>query len=152
MCAVDEEGVESDLSNPVLYTSYERRYEAEDFAASSFVATEEKGYSGKGYVKDYSAESADLSIEIEIPEPGDYMIRFTGSNGNGPHDTFCTIRSLFLDGKDYGTVILEAYGDWAEWTHSNHVIFHNLSAGKHTLSLKFNPEGRGFDNNLNSAA
>ena len=148
VCAVDEEGVESDLSNPVLYTSYERRYEAEDFAASSFVATEEKGYSGKGYVKDYSAESADLSIEIEIPEPGDYMIRFTGSNGNGPHDTFCTIRSLFLDGKDYGTVILEAYGDWAEWTHSNHVIFHNLSAGKHTLSLKFNPEERGFDNNM----
>ena len=76
------------------------------------------------------------------------MIRFTGSNGNGPHDTFCTIRSLSLDGKDYATVILEAYGDWSEWTHTNHILLRNLSAGKHTVSLTVNPEQRGFDNNM----
>lgn len=148
VCAVDEKGVESDLSNPVLYTFYERRYEAEDFAKSSFIEAKSKGYSGSGYVKDCSAAPANLSIEIEVPETGDYMIRFTGSNGNGPHDTFCTIRSLSLDGKDYATVILEAYGDWSEWTHTNHILLRNLSAGKHTVSLTVNPEQRGFDNNM----
>lgn len=148
ICAVDEKGIESDLSNPILYTFYERRYEAEDFADTPFIATKEKGYSGRGYVEDYSSNPAGLVIQIEVPEKGDYTIRFTGSNGNGPHDTFCTIRSLFLDGKDCGTIILEAYGDWAEWTHSNHIVLRNLSAGKHTLSLKINPEKRGFDNNM----
>ena len=48
VCAVDEEGVESDLSNPVLYTSYERRYEAEDFAASSFLPQRRKDILVKG--------------------------------------------------------------------------------------------------------
>lgn len=148
VCAVNEQGVESDLSNPVLYTSYERRYEAEDFAETSFIKTDVKGFSGNGYVKDYSANPTDFSMDIDVPERGDYVIRFTGANGHGPHNTFCTIRSLFLDGKDCGTIILEAYGDWEEWTDSNHVVLHNLSAGKHTLSLKINPEQKGFDNNM----
>ena len=148
VCAVDEQGIESDLSNPVLYTSYERRYEAEDFTETVFIKTDEKGYSGNGYVKDYSVDPANLSIAIDIPETGDYVIRFTGANGHGPHNTFCTIRSLFLDEKDCGTIILEAYGDWEEWTQSNHIVLRSLSAGKHTLSLKINPEGKGFDNNM----
>ena len=76
------------------------------------------------------------------------MICFTGANGHGPHDVYCTIRSLFLDGADTATVFLEAYGDWNVWTSSNHVILHDLKAGKHTVSIRFNPEDKGFDNNM----
>lgn len=148
VCAIDEDGFESDLSNPVLHTLYERRYEAEDFAKSDLVQSKEKGYSGKGYVADFRTDPANLSIEIEIPASGDYAIRYTGANGHGPHGTFCAIRSLKVDGKDNGTIFIEAPGKWDEWIYSNSIILYGLSAGKHTISLCINPENRGFDNNM----
>lgn len=148
VCAVDARGVESDLSNPVLLSDYVRRYEAEAFAPAERVKSDAAGFSGSGYVVDRSDAPADLDMEIEIPERGDYAIRFTGANGNGPHETFCTVRSLFVDGEDRATLFLEAYGDWNEWTHTNRVMLRDLPAGRHTLSIRLNPEGRGFDNNM----
>lgn len=148
ICAVDSRGVESDWSNPVLITSYQKKYEAEDFADPVFVKNVSQGYSGTGYVCDRSANCANLSIEFDIPETGDYYLTFVGSNGNGPDKTFCTIRSLFLDGKDYGTIILGASGNWKCWTQSNHILLSGITAGKHSLTLKFNPEKKGFDNNM----
>lgn len=148
VCAVNGQGFESDLSNAVLHTLYERRYEAEDFARTNSVQSKEKGYSGKGYVADFRTDPANLSIEIDVPERGDYILRFTGANGHGPHGTFCAIRSLIVDGKDTGTIFIEAPGKWDEWIHSNHIILRSLEAGKHIVSLLINPENRGFDNNM----
>lgn len=69
-------------------------------------------------------------------------------NGRGPHDVYCAIRSLYLDGADYATIFLEAFGDWNEPTMTNHVILRGLAKGKHTLAIKLNPENKGFDNNM----
>ncbi len=146
--AVAEDGKTSDLSDPVLKTSWTARYEIEDFVDASAVSSEYKGWSGKGYVSDSGASHRDIDIEFDVPEDGDYVICFTGANGHGPHDVYCTIRSLFLDGADTATVFLEAYGDWNVWTSSNHVILRDLKAGKHTVSIRFNPEDKGFDNNM----
>ena len=45
-------------------------------------------------------------------------------------------------------MILEAYGDWNQATRSNHVILNNLAKGSHEITVRFNPEGSGFDNNM----
>ncbi|MBQ4285033.1 MAG: carbohydrate-binding protein, partial [Bacteroidales bacterium] len=78
----------------------------------------------------------------------DYVLWFEGSNGRGPHEVYCAVRSVFIDGKDAATAILTAEGDWALVTLSNHITLRGLSAGKHTLTVKFNPEGKGYDDNM----
>ncbi|MCQ2157625.1 MAG: carbohydrate-binding protein [Bacteroidales bacterium] len=128
VCAVDGNGVESDLSNPILKAGFSD--------------------SRKVGVMDYRESHKDIDIQIEVPEDGDYLVWFTGTNGRGPHDTYCAIRSLFVDGQDTATIILEAFGDWNEKTLTNHVLLKNLSKGAHTLTLKLNPEARGYDNNM----
>lgn len=147
VCAVDERGMCSDFSDPVLKTSWSAVYEAEDFAPSD-AASEGTGFSGKGYVKDYGSSRKDLTMTFSLPHDGDYVLYFTGANGHGPHDTYCTIRSLYLDGEDYASLILEAYGDWNVWTSTNHVILKDMKKGEHQISIRFNPENKGFDNNM----
>mgnify|MGYP003212844704 FL=1 len=55
---------------------------------------------------------------------------------------------MFLDQKDFATIFLEAYGDWNEVTLTNHVILRDLKKGRHILTVKLNPEGKGYDNNM----
>lgn len=142
------DGKRSDMSNPVLYSDYSAVYEAEDYGDALYSGAEYPGFSGKGYYRDFNAERKDLVFEIEIPEDGRYDLCFRGANGRGPHDTYCTIRSLYVDDADTATIILEAYGKWDMWTSSNHVILEDMKAGKHTVTVRFNPEGKGYDNNM----
>lgn len=128
IAAVNQDGLESDLSNPVFKSSYVRKYDLD--------------------VRDFREDRKDFSVEIDIPEDGDYILCFSGMNGRGPDNTFCAVRSMFLDGKDTATIIFEAYGDWNVETSSNHVIVRNLSAGKHVIDIRYNPEDRGYDNNM----
>lgn len=128
LCAVSPEGMESDLSNPVLKTSYRKEYDVN--------------------VEDYRERHEDYSVEFEVPADGDYAVWFTGGNGRGPHNIYCAVRSLYLDGEDVATVLLEAYGDWNVKTITNHVVLKGLKAGSHTLEVKLNPEGLGYDNNM----
>lgn len=128
ICAVDSKGVESDLSNPVLKSGYERTYSVD--------------------ITDLRETHKDFDVIFSAPSDGDYVIWFTGKNGHGPHDVYCTIRSLSLDGVDIATLILEAFGDWDESTNTNHIILKGLEAGEHTLTVRLNPEGQGYDNNM----
>lgn len=128
ICAVDADGVESDLSNPVLKCSYSKNYDVA--------------------VEDFREGHKDFNISFDVPSEGDYVIWFTGRNGRGPHDVYCAVRSMLLDGADKATVILEAYGDWNERTLSNHILLKGLAAGEHTVTICLNPEEKGYDNNM----
>lgn len=145
--AADDRGFCSDLSNPVLKTSWTAVYEAEDSVPEN-VSSDGTGFSGRGYVKDYGSCHKDLAFEFDLPHDGDYVLYFTGANGHGPHATYCTVRSVYLDGEDYASLILEAYGDWNVWTSTNHMILKGMKQGKHQISIRFNPEDKGFDNNM----
>lgn len=126
--AIGPDGFTSDLSNPVLKTSWMKTYDVETL--------------------DEGASHKDISINVDVPRPGDYVIWFDGANGHGPHDVYCAIRSISIDGKDFSTAILTAEGDWNLITRSNHITLKSLSAGKHTITICFNPEGKGFDDNM----
>ena len=128
LCAVSADGVESDLSNPVLKTSYQKVYDVN--------------------VEDYRENHKDYTVDFEVPADGDYVVWFTGSNGRGPHNIYCALRSLCLDGEDIDSILLEAYGDWDVKTLTNRVVLKGLKAGRHTLEVKLNPEGQGWDNNM----
>ncbi len=150
--SVDSKGFDSDLSNPIIIAPDKYRYEAET------AKNKNKGqfsnvhpqYSGNGFVVDLAAKPADLRFDVDIPQgkAGKYAIKITGANGHGPDQTFCYIRSVFVDEKDAGTFILEASGDWNKWMDSNYIFLDNLSEGKHTIGLRLNPENKGWDNNM----
>lgn len=55
---------------------------------------------------------------------------------------------MYLDGIDTATLLLEAYGDWNVRTLSNHVLLKGLKAGKHTITIRLNPENKNFDSNM----
>lgn len=146
--AVDAKGFESDLSNPIVHSSSTAVYEAEDAKYKSVAENLAKGFSGKGYVVDFIQNTSDVEFSLNIPETGNYALGLVGSNGRGPHDVYCFIRSVFIDDVDTGTFILESSGNWNLWTNSNYLILKNVAAGKHTLKLRLNPENKGYDNNM----
>ncbi|GHV10852.1 hypothetical protein FACS1894162_5710 [Bacteroidia bacterium] len=119
--AVDKKGFESDLSNPIMIAPVTSRSKPSNAA---------------------------FSVDIPKENEGKYLLKLVAANGNGPHGTYCAIRSVFVDGKDVGTFIVEANGDWTKWTNSNYLVVDNLKEGKHRIELKLNPENKGFDDNM----
>ena len=55
---------------------------------------------------------------------------------------------IFRMFKERSRTAVTAEGDWDLVTLSNHITLRGLSAGKHTLTVKFNPEGKGYDDNM----
>lgn len=145
---IDEKGFESDLSNPVTHSASIDIYEAENAKYKGTIGNSEKGFSGNGYLVDMSENSADAEFTVNITESGNYAIALIGSNGRGPHDVYCFIRSVVVDDVDTGTFILESSGHWDTWTTSNYLFLNKIPAGKHTVKLRFNPENNGFDSNM----
>ena len=112
-----------------------------------------RGYHGDGFAET-DRNMPPLVKQIEVPHDGLYSISFRYSNGNGPVNTEnkAAIRSLYIDGKDEGTIVMpqRGVGNWDDWGRSNSVKV-NLTKGEHTITLKFNPEDRNMNLNTNHA-
>jgi len=145
--SMDSRGFKSDCSNPVIKTDWRKVFEAEDAVSKGTFSQAHSGYSGRGFIVDLYAKPADVTFTVDVPVDGDYALVLSGANGHGPDGTYCTIRSVFIDNVDAGTFILEATGDWNKWMRSNY-LWKNMKAGRHTVSLRLNPEGKGFDSNM----
>ncbi len=154
--AVGKKGNQSFLSEPTLVVSEKNKtiIEAENEIQGS--ANYIKGYSGKGYIlldKNKYPNQA-VKFETNILEDGEYSIDFRYANGNGPinTDNKCAIRSLEIDDKISGAVILPQRGidAWTDWGFSNSIKV-RLSKGKHIFVLKFLPSDNNMNINVNSA-
>jgi VCBS repeat-containing protein len=124
------------------------KFEAENGQFKGSTESKNKNFSGQGYVRNFSSENNAFQITIKVPKTANYLISLIGANGHGPHGTSCAIRSAIVDGKDVGTFILEANGNWDLWTESNHILLPKLKSGEHLVQILFNPENKGFDNNM----
>lgn len=87
-----------------------------------------------------------LRVDVEVPEDGEYLLEFEYSNGNGDITTNnkCANRSLFVDKKAAGVVVMPQRGP-EDWTSKGYTlpIRVSLTAGRHTVELKY------FDENIN---
>jgi hypothetical protein len=148
VAAVDAKGVSSFNSEPVeiVPRGAEQTIEAESFATSSGLPY--KGFSGKGFVEVSKTKNITLNIPVNITRGGVYAISFKYANGNGPINTEnkCAIRTLNVDDKFAGTIVLPQRGkeEWSDWGYSNSVKV-KLYKGTHNVSLQFN----GADENMN---
>lgn len=119
----------------------------------SYPAPQINGYRGKGFVE------TDMTLKpvvkkIQVPNDGLYSISYRYSNGNGPVNTEnkAAIRSLFIDGKDVGTIVMPQRGvaNWDDWGMSNSVKV-RLTKGEHTITLQYNPEDQNMNLKTNHA-
>lgn len=118
----------------------------------SYPSDSVEGFRGSGFVETDHKTPAISSFEV--PHEGIYSISFRYSNGNGPVNTEnkAAVRSLYVDGKDVGTIVMPQRGvaNWNDWGLSNAVKV-VLDAGKHTLRLAFNPEDENMNLSTNHA-
>jgi hypothetical protein len=152
--AVDEAGVESFASEPLMIMPPNRitLVEVEQFNTPSTLPY--KGFSGGGFVEISKTTNRTINIPVDIKADGVYSIALKYANGNGPINTEnkCAIRTLKLANKKIGTVVLPQRGndEWSNWgwTNENHV---NLTKGKHTFTLSFEPANENMNGDINQA-
>ncbi len=106
-----------------------------------------EGFTGAGFAET-DTKSTPLSVEVNVPEAGEYTVAVRYANGNGPVNTEnkCAVRTLKVDGRSVGTLVLPHRGvaNWDDWGMSN-LIRVSLPAGKSLLTIEYLPE----DENMN---
>lgn len=106
-----------------------------------------KGYTGAGFVE-LDKSSPALNIPVNIDETGEYSISFRYANGNGPVNTKnrCAVRTLSVDGKRIGIVVMpqRGKGNWDDWGVTNPLKV-LLPQGTHTITLDFRPENENMN-------
>ena len=153
VAGISDDGVQSFVSKPLdtrAYTDYkpaslkgEMNSPEVSYQPSAPVVTSD----GKGFAE-IDKTSAPLDIEVEVAEPGEYVVEYVYANGNGPVNTEnkCAVRTLFLDDQKAGTLVMptRGVGNWYDWGLTNGVVV-TLTPGKHNLSVRYLPE----DSNMN---
>ena len=155
---VSSEGVEGFASEPrsnrpSKFWDMEEETVAAVSPEISYPSEKISGYRGKGFVET-DKNSHPLVKTIQVPHDGVYSISYRYSNGNGPVNTEnkAAIRSLYVDGKDVGTIVMPQRGvaNWDDWGRSNSVKV-SLNKGYHTITLEYNPEDQNMNLHTNHA-
>jgi len=152
--AMDAKGVGSFASEPLVVAGKEATdiYEAEHVAEAA--SQPYKGFSGKGFVEISRSKNTTITIPVSVSRAGIYAIDFRYANGNGPINTEnkCAIRTLRVDQNVAGTVVLpqRGTGEWSNWGFSN-AVEQKLTAGKHVLTLTFEPANENMNGEINQA-
>ena len=156
---VSREGIQSFASEPRSNREkiiVEMPGEVAEAVSSEISYRPEKGimgYHGAGF-REIDRSSAPVNIPVEVPADGTYAIYLRYANGNGPVNTEnkCAIRTISVDGKRAGIVVLPQRGvaNWNDWGNSN-VLEFPLTAGKHTVTIDFRPENNNMNINTNHA-
>ena len=120
--------------------------------ASEPRSTRKESYVGVGNVS--NDKTSILNVPVKVDEPGIYYVSVNYANGNGPVNTEnkCAIRTLTVDGKREGLVVLPHRGrdNWDEYGWSNSVKV-NLTPGEHIVGLEFRPENENMNIATNHA-
>jgi len=111
------------------------------------------GWHGKGFIEtDHSTPA--VTLDLNIPAPGEYAIMLVYANGNGPVNTEnkCAIRTLTVDGNKAGTVVMphRGVGNWCDWGVTNPVHV-TLTSGNHRLQITFPAENENMNLKTNHA-
>lgn len=149
--AVDSNGAESFLSNPVTVLPEDGRFiiEAEDFNIQGENGA--AGFSGSGYVRFSLENKRELNVNINAVA-GRYALRMRYANGTGPvnTDNNCGIRSLYVNGADARPLVFPQRGfdEWSDWGLTN-VEWITLKSGENNLTVRYDDFNRNMDGEIN---
>jgi hypothetical protein len=149
--ALDSNGVESFLSNPVTVMPVNREVvaEAEDFNKRGERAT--AGFTGSGYVRMKGPGDGELEVTIAC-EAGRYALTMRYANGTGPvnTDNNCAIRSVYVNGDYAGVAVFPQRGkdEWADWG-LTFPCWIDLKDGINTITVRYDSFNRNMDGQIN---
>lgn len=136
--SVGADGVLANQSEYLLaFETVPQVYQAEEGRLSgAVVESKEAGFSGKGYVNLVSEQPQSVQWTIEVPQAGRYALRWRYSNGNGPINTEnkAALRSVEVNGKKAGKLVLPQTNTWNAWGRSNALVL-DLPQGASELKV-----------------
>lgn len=152
--AVDDQGVESFTSEPVLVVPDE---DIQLVDMVSFAERSDRAYSnftGKGFVEISNGLNREVNLWVDAPTSGKYLIDLRYSNGEGPWNTEnkCAIRSLYVNDNYAGALVFPQRGtdEWSDWGYSNSYVV-ELKAGRNEMNIKFDPWNINMNVDVNRA-
>lgn len=149
--AVDNNGVQSFLSNPVAMAAKERTLlvEAENHNLQGENNTD--GFSGRGFVRFTLATTRELKVRVNT-EAGRYALHMRYSNGTGPvnTDNNCAIRSLYVNGSFACSLVFPQRGrdEWSDWGLTS-VEWVDLRSGENILTIRYEDFNKNMDGEIN---
>ena len=156
---VNSDGVESFASEPrSLFGTIVLEMPEESTAFKSSEITYEPtspiaGYHGAGFVE-IDHTTAPLEMNVTVPTDGVYAVSLIYANGNGPvyTENKCAVRTLVVDGKPAGALIMPQRGEgkWSDWGRSS-LLRIPLTAGNHKLSIEMRPANENMNLKTNHA-
>jgi hypothetical protein len=152
--AIDNSGVESFASEPVVVANENRwqTYELENYSEPANYSY--NGFLGKGFIEISTTKNTMLSVPVTVKQDSEYSIDFRYANGNGPMNTEnkCAMRTLKVDGKMAGTSLFPQRGkeEWSNWGYSNSIKVH-LSKGKHKITLIYENSNENMNGTINQS-
>lgn len=156
---VNSDGVESFASEPrSLFGTIVLEMPEESTTFKSSEITYEPtspiaGYHGAGFVE-IDHTTAPLEMNVTVPADGVYAVSLIYANGNGPvyTENKCAVRTLVVDGKPAGALIMPQRGEgkWSDWGRSS-LLRIPLTAGNHKLSIEMRPANENMNLKTNHA-
>lgn len=111
------------------------------------------GYHGVGFVE-IDHNSGAIVLDVNVPDEGVYAVSLIYANGNGPVNTEnkCAVRTLVVDGKNVGAVVMPQRGEgkWSDWGRSS-IVRVPMTAGDHKLSIEMRPANENMNLKTNHA-
>ena len=148
--AIDKNGYQSFLSEPIWIKNEQEYFIFQPDENNNKPHSAYEGFTGNGYIPLTIQKNTRVTFTININETGFYSVDFRYTNGNGPinTDNKCAIRTLLVDDKNIGTIVLPQRGlhQWTNWGYSNSLKIH-LAKGKHIIELNY----YNFNENMNIA-
>jgi hypothetical protein len=149
--AVDAKETASFLSEPLVVNAEEIFVRARANSASP-VRAGLVDPPPSGAVELDRESNTSIVLEAVAPKSGSFDVSFRYANGSGPinTDNKCAVRTLFIDGKLAGEVVMPQRGkdDWSNLGYSNgHIV--SLSRGRHTFELRLEPQNENMSPAVN---
>ena len=150
--AIDANGNEGFMSEPVVFAESIETVELEGFAPSSQLPY--TNYSGDGFVEISTEENRTIKLTVNAEKEGSYLIDVRYSNGSGRWNTNnkCAIRSLSVNDQYEGVLVFPQRGkdEWSEWGFSNSIAV-TLKPGKNEVEIHFEDWNNNMDVDVNRA-
>ncbi|MEI7502713.1 MAG: hypothetical protein WCJ61_05470 [Paludibacter sp.] len=152
--AMDANNIASFASEPMAIVNEKLTtvYEVEKYAPKAIFNY--KNYMGDGFVEMSRTINTRVNIPVTVNSTGIYAIHFRYANGNGPtnSENKCALRTLKVNGRMAGTIILPQRGidEWSNWGDTNAVQV-TLQKGKNIISLSYEAYNANMNGEINQA-
>lgn len=152
VAAVDSSGMASFLSEPVRRVPASAQVVARPRGAP--LEREHAGFTGAGYVRLTREANTTVQVPVSVACAATYDVDARYANGNGPinTDAKAAIRTLLVDGRPAGVLVMPQRGinAWEDWGYGTALRL-RLTAGEHTFTLAYTPLDENMDRRENTA-